>query len=59
MVISSEFSIGQYRDDDHWEDEPHFTYTGPIWSSNERVPFEIQPKKVQISNETLSFEDLR
>ena len=25
MVISSEFRIGQNRDDDHREDEPHFT----------------------------------
>ena len=24
MVISSEFRMGQYRDDDHREDAPHF-----------------------------------
>ena len=24
MVISSEFHVRQYRDDDHQEDEPHF-----------------------------------
>ena len=24
MVIWSEFRIGQYRDDDHWEDAPQF-----------------------------------
>ena len=23
-VISSEFHVGQYREDDHWEDAPHF-----------------------------------
>ena len=25
MVISFEFRMGQYRDDDHREDAPHFT----------------------------------
>ena len=25
MVISSEFRMGQYRDDDHREDAPHLT----------------------------------
>ena len=24
MIISSEFRMGQYRDDDHREDAPHF-----------------------------------
>ena len=39
MVISSEFRMGQYRDDDHREDAPHFTYSlihntrDPFWLS--------------------------
>ena len=26
MVILSEFRIGQYGDDDHWDDAPHFNF---------------------------------
>ena len=26
MVISAEFRMLLYRDDDHWEDAPHFIY---------------------------------
>ena len=28
MVISSEFRMGQYRENGHREDEPHFIYDG-------------------------------
>ena len=32
MVISSEFRMGQYRDDDDRKDAPHFTYQYKFYS---------------------------
>ena len=31
MVISSDFRMGQHRDDDHQKDAPHFTNTLSDW----------------------------
>ena len=31
MLISSEFRMGQYKDDDHHEDAPHFRILNLFW----------------------------
>ena len=36
MAISSEFRMGQYRDDDHREDAPHFNISSLHWEETRK-----------------------
>ena len=38
MIISSEFRMGQYRDDDHREDALHFDVSSLHWEENRKFP---------------------
>ena len=46
MVISSEFRIGQYKDDDHREDAPHFDIR-EIWIRHKNPYSIILPLTIQ------------
>ena len=51
MVISSEFSIQQNRDNDHQKDAPHFTITHTVWVIADGNPvegIEIKPRSEKL-----------
>ena len=49
MVISSEFRMGQYRDDDHCEDAPHFILNSVQFCSKFHFLSHIQYPRKKIS----------
>jgi len=50
MVISSEFRIGQYKDDDYREDAPHFNIR-EIWIGHTNPYSIILPLTIQIETQ--------